>query len=73
MAIMSGTNYLSYVDLDSLHDDPSLMPHFIEIMPALCGVNSEIEYDINSNRLVFEQGFNFVTILPLLHRNMLPL
>ena len=44
----------------------------IPIMEATCGVNSEIMYSEQSERIVIMMGFNRIAILPLLHRNLLP-
>jgi len=41
-------------------------------MSAICGVNSEIMYSENSQKLVIMMGFNRIAILPLLHLNLLP-
>lgn len=75
--IMNSSNQdghgLGYINLELLLAKPDNKPKIVEIMPALCGYDCEIEYDPNSSKLVLEQGFNRIAILPLLHRPVLPL
>ena len=60
------------MDLATLLKDPTKKPPLIPIMSAICGVNSEIMYSEQSEKLVIMMGFNRIAIIPLLHRNLLP-
>ena len=64
---------LGYINLELLLAKPDNKPKIVEIMPALCGYDCEIEYDPFTSQLVLEQGFNRIAILPLLHLPVLPL
>ena len=75
--IMNSSNQdghgLGYINLELLLAGPDNKPNIVEIMPALCGYDCEIDFDPITNQLVLEQGFNRIAILPVLHRNVLPL
>jgi len=47
-------------------------PTIIPIIGAICGVNSEIMYSEENQKIVIMLGFNQIAVLPMLHINMLP-
>ena len=64
---------LGYLHLDTLMENLGRLPKPVKIMPALCGANCRLQFDISQQQLLVEQGFSRAVLLPPLHRNVLPL
>ena len=60
------------MDLEAVLLSPNLRPTVVPIIGAICGVNSEIMYSEDTQKIVIMLGFNRIAVLPLLHLNLLP-